>query len=148
MCCKWHHNTKNCLKVWIQPASGDAGAALGLLIIYYEMLKNKRTFTKEDEDKMKGAYLGPNYSQKEIKRQLDLLNANYKQLSKKIYIIFVAQELSRGKIIGWMNGRMEFGPRALGNRSILADPRSNDMQKKLNLKIKKRESFDHLLLVS
>ena len=112
------------------------------------MLKNKRTFTKEDEDKMKGAYLGPNYSQKEIKRQLDLLNANYKQLSKKNLYNFVAQELSRGKIIGWMNGRMEFGPRALGNRSILADPRSNDMQKKLNLKIKKRESFDHLLLVS
>ena len=128
--------------VWIQPASGDAGAALGAaLVIYYIMLENKRTFTKEDEDKMKGAYLGPSYSQEEIKRQLDILNANYKQLSKKVLNNFVAQELSRGKIIGWMNGRMEFGPRALGNRSILADPRSNDMQKKLNLKIKKRESF-------
>ena len=128
-------------KIWIQPASGDAGGALGCALgIYYQMLNKKRLINKK-LDSMKGAYLGPSYNENEIKISLDKLGANYNYLLKEKIIKTTSKELADGKIIGWMNGRMEFGPRSLGARSILADPRKKDMQKKLNLKIKFRESF-------
>ena len=128
-------------KIWIQPASGDAGGALGCALgIYYQMLNKKRLINKK-LDSMRGAYLGPSYSENEIKISLDKLGANYNYLPKEKIIRTTSKELADGKIVGWMNGRMEFGPRSLGSRSILADPRIKDMQKKLNLKIKFRESF-------
>jgi len=128
-------------KIWIQPASGDAGGALGCALgIYYQMLNKKRLINKK-LDSMRGAYLGPSYSENEIKISLDKLGANYNYLPKEKIIKTTSKELADGKIVGWMNGRMEFGPRSLGARSILADPRIKDMQKKLNLKIKFRESF-------
>ncbi len=127
--------------IWIQPASGDAGGALGCALgVYYQML-NKKRLINEKLDSMRGAYLGPSYSENEIKISLDKLGANYNYLPKEKIITITSKELTDGKIVGWMNGRMEFGPRSLGARSILADPRIKDMQKKLNLKIKFRESF-------
>ena len=127
--------------IWIQPASGDAGGALGCALgVYYQMLNKKRLINKK-LDSMRGTYLGPSYSENEIKISLDKLEANYNYLPKENIIKTTSKELADGKIVGWMNGRMEFGPRSLGARSILADPRIKDMQKKLNLKIKFRESF-------
>ena len=93
------------------------------------------------KDQMKGSYLGPKFENKIIEEKLGFLNAVYKKLSSKEVISLTARELSNEKIVGWFQGRMEFGPRALGGRSILADPRSSKMQKELNLKIKFRESF-------
>ena len=90
---------------------------------------------------MKGSYLGPSFSEKYIKNTLQKIGADFKKVSKKNLISIVAKDLSKGKSVGWFQGRMEFGPRALGNRSILADPRNKSMQKNLNLKIKYRESF-------
>ncbi len=135
------HREKIFDKIWIQPAAGDAGGALGAaLAIWYLHYKNKR---KKNHmfDKMKGAYLGPKYEDKEIEVQLNQCGAVYKKLSKNRLLEEVATALVNEKAIGWMQGNMEFGPRALGNRSILANPLSPLMQKQLNLKVKYRESF-------
>ena len=127
--------------IWIQPASGDAGGCIGAaLSVYYLMLDNKRKVFPE-VDSMKGALLGPKYYRNEIINDLKESNAIFLEKSENEIINEVAQLLYEGKAIGWMNGRMEFGPRSLGNRSILASPLIKDMQKKLNLKIKFRESF-------
>lgn len=126
--------------IYIQPAAGDAGGALGAalatLYIYYGF---KRTVKETDE--MQGAYLGPQFSNKEVERTLKKYNAIYEKFSFDDIYPKISQLLDSGKVIGWFQGRMEYGPRALGNRSILADARQIDMQKKLNLKIKYRESF-------
>mgnify|MGYP001266624130 CR=1 FL=1 len=125
--------------IWIQPAAGDAGGALGAALAYWHReLEKPRNNLK---DQMKGSYLGPKFSESEIENILKKLNANYEKKSTDQTTERVAQELANNKIVGWFQGRMEFGPRSLGNRSILADPRSAKMQKELNLKIKFRESF-------
>ncbi len=127
--------------IWIQPAAGDAGGALGAaLSAWYIHHKNERK-TISNSDKMKGAYLGPEFSNLEIENELKLCGAIYKKLSDEKLVKEVAATLADEKAIGWMQGRMEFGPRALGGRSIIADPRSPIMQKQLNLKVKYRESF-------
>ena len=127
--------------IWIQPASGDAGGALGAaLAVKYLEKKNKRNLNQKI-DLMSGSYLGPRYNENQINEYLKSVNANYNKYSYEEVITKTAKFLSNGKAIGWMNGRMEYGPRALGNRSIIADPRSEQMQKQLNLKIKFRESF-------
>ncbi len=127
-------------KIWVQPAAGDAGGALGAaLLVWYNELDNKRYINTEDS--MCGSYLGPSFSNNEIKDTLESCGANYQFLDDEKLINFASESLSDGKIIGWFQGRMEFGPRALGNRSILADPSSEIMQKELNLKVKFRESF-------
>ena len=125
--------------IWIQPAAGDAGGSLGAALAYWhhELKKPRENF----QDQMKGAYLGPKLSEKNIEDQLKKLKARYTKKSSSEISSIVAKELSNGKTVGWFQGRMEFGPRALGGRSILADPRSDKMQKELNLKIKFRESF-------
>jgi carbamoyltransferase len=127
--------------IWIQPAAGDAGGALGGPLYYwFNELENKRV-TNYNKDSMFGSYLGPSYTQEEIKSELDRLGAVYQNLEEKEILEITAKHLFNQKSIGWFQGKMEFGPRALGNRSILADPRSEFMQKNLNLKIKFRESF-------
>lgn len=126
--------------VWVQPAAGDSGGALGAaLYAYYAYFKNERKVNGKDFQK--GSYLGPSFSNNEIKNVLDKYKANYHFKNKAELIKEVALELSKGKIVGFFQGRMEFGPRALGNRSILGDPRKEDMQSLMNLKIKFRESF-------
>ena len=127
--------------LWIQPAAGDAGAALGAAACAYHMMLNKPRRAKPGKDKMNGAFLGPAYTQPEIEAELKSLGASFKTLDDVNLINTIAKGLASGKAIGWCQGRMEFGPRALGNRSILADPRSPTMQKTLNKKIKFRESF-------
>jgi carbamoyltransferase len=129
--------------VWIQPAAGDAGGALGAaLSIWHSHLSNKREVKlNQGLDKMQGSYLGPSYNNIDIEKVLLKYEANYELLSTEEMINFTAQILSEKKAVGWFQGRMEFGPRALGARSILADPRDDNMQKNLNLKIKFRESF-------
>jgi carbamoyltransferase len=128
-------------RIWIQPAAGDAGGALGAaLAVYHIMLGQSRKVTK-GRDAMKGSYLGPEFSQMEIEERLTNCGAVFKTVSSKAVIDETATALAKGKAVGWMNGRMEFGPRALGARSIIADPRSPTMQKLLNLKVKYRESF-------
>ncbi len=132
-------NEKHFENIWIQPAAGDAGGSLGAALAYWHQeLKKPRT---DHKDKMKGAYLGPKYSNDLIKKKLDFLKAKYIKKSPDETSLLVAKELSNNKTVGWFQGRMEFGPRALGGRSILADPRSEKMQKELNLKVKFRESF-------
>ena len=126
--------------IWIQPAAGDAGGSLGAaLALWYLEFGNKRNVNNEDN--MKGSYLGNEFSQKEIETELSNLGANFDNLSYEDLISKTAENLSKEKAIGWFQGRMEFGPRALGSRSILGDPRSESMQKNLNLKVKYRESF-------
>ena len=128
--------------VWIQPAAGDAGGSLGAcLSLWYQKLKNKRNLSINKTDIMMGSYLGPSFSDDEIKNILDGCGALYKKVNDKELYEIVSNEIVRGGAVGWFQGRMEFGPRALGNRSILADPRSQSMQKNLNLKVKFRESF-------
>ena len=125
--------------IWIQPAAGDAGGSLGAALAYWHRdLKKPRNDYK---DQMNGSYLGPKFNDEEIEKKLKNLNANYKKLSEEKIIKLTVKGLSDNKTVGWFQGRMEFGPRALGGRSILADPRSEKMQKELNLKIKFRESF-------
>ena len=127
--------------LWIQPAAGDAGGSIGAaLAIYYEHFKKKR-FINSKKDSMKNSYLGPAFSNIFIKKFLEKNNIKYKFNNEKKLISTIANSLSKGKTIGWFQDKMEFGPRALGNRSIIADPRSDKMQKNLNLKIKFRESF-------
>jgi len=127
-------------KIWIQPAAGDAGGALGAALgIWHKELKQERL--KPIKDNMNGSYLGPSFSNEEIRNRLTALKATFKKFSEEKLLKITADELSKGKTIGWFQGKMEFGPRALGARSIIADPRSETMQKKLNLKIKYRENF-------
>lgn len=126
--------------IWVQPAAGDAGGSLGAaLALWYNNKKNIRIINKDDS--MNGSYLGPEYSFDEIKKNLEKIGSKYIIFQEDQLLDQVANDLSEGKIIGWFQGRMEFGPRSLGARSILADPRSKNMQKNLNLKIKFRESF-------
>ena len=126
--------------IWIQPAAGDAGGALGAALGFWHIeLKKNRIINKKDD--MHGSYLGPEYSQEEIEKKLKEKGANFKILEEDELIQETLSALTQGKAIGWFQGRMEFGPRALGARSIIADSRSETMQKKLNLKVKYRESF-------
>jgi len=126
--------------IWIQPASGDAGGALGAAqAFYYQELDNKRKILKTDS--MNGSYLGPQFSDEQVEDELKICGANYKKLTSDQIIKDTAKALSDEKAVGWFQGRMEFGPRSLGNRSIIADSRSEKMQKNLNLKVKYRESF-------
>ena len=128
--------------IWIQPAAGDAGGSLGAALAYwYQELGNQRVFKKENLDEMSGSYLGPEYSNDQIEKELKECGAIFYNLNDKDLIDKTATSISNGKAIGWFQGRMEFGPRALGGRSILGDPRSETMQKNLNLKVKYRESF-------
>lgn len=127
--------------IWVQPAAGDAGGALGAALVCHHMhLQNPRPVTL-GQDRMSGAYLGPDFADQNAASRLQAIGAKFEILSPEERITRTAQALSEGKCIGWMNGRMEFGPRALGARSILADPRRPEMQKQLNLKVKFRESF-------
>ena len=126
--------------VWIQPAAGDAGGSLGAALAYWHKeLKKPRIYNSKDS--MMGSYLGPRYQNKQIENELKKLKGVYKKLSNEELTKEVASLLNKQKTVGWFQGRMEFGPRALGGRSILADPRSETMQKNLNLKVKFRESF-------
>ena len=126
--------------IWIQPAAGDAGGCLGAAFsIWHQHLNNPRKANPSDS--MQGAFLGPSFENEEIENELHACNAKFVFLSDEELLELVTDELADGKAIGWMQGRMEFGPRALGNRSILGDPRSENMQKQLNLKVKFRESF-------
>lgn len=126
--------------IWIQPASGDAGGAVGAaLAAYYLMLGQPRKV--DAQDSMKGAYLGPEFNQKEIEQRLSHVGARFESVSDTELINKTAQALADGLAVGWHQGRMEFGPRSLGARSIIADPRSPSVQKQLNLKVKYRESF-------
>ena len=125
--------------VWVQHAAGDAGGSLGAaLAFWYKELKKPRN---EFRDQMKGSYLGPKFSDQEIKNSLNNLKAKFSKFNSKQLVEITAKELSQSKTVGWFQGSMEFGPRALGCRSVVADPRSEKMQKELNLKIKFRESF-------
>ena len=127
--------------IWVQPAAGDAGGALGAALSAWYMHHNQERKVSPGKDSMKGSYLGPVFSNSKIESELDSCGAVYRKLSDKDLITQVASFLADEKAIGWMQGRMEFGPRALGGRSIIADPRSPQMQKQLNLKVKYRESF-------
>jgi len=126
--------------IWIQPAAGDAGGSLGAGLAYWHQELEKERNPKAG-DSMKGSFLGPKYNNVHIEKEFKSLNAVFKNYNDKDLINTVANELNKQKTIGWFQGRMEFGPRALGGRSILGDPRSESMQKNLNLKIKFRESF-------
>ena len=127
-------------EIWIQPAAGDAGGALGAAYVAgYRYFEWDRTSTGGD-DAMQGAYLGPDYSEDEVCGYLQQAGLPYELLGDDADRL-VAEELAAGRVVGWFQGRMEFGPRALGNRSILGDPRNSSMQTKMNLKIKNRESF-------
>lgn len=127
--------------IWIQPAAGDAGGALGAALGAYHIMLNQPRKVPDVMDAMRGSYLGPEFDQQEIVEQLTKCGAVFETHSEADLVDKVANLLANGKAVGWINGRMEFGPRALGGRSILADPRSSSMQKLLNLKIKFRESF-------
>ncbi|HEX8145209.1 MAG TPA: carbamoyltransferase [Pyrinomonadaceae bacterium] len=132
-------------KVWIQPAAGDAGGSLGAaLSVWYQYLNNPRStleVCRGRTDGMNGAYLGPSFGSDEIQSFLDATGAGYRRLDRASLVERVARLLADEKVVGWFQGRMEFGPRALGARSILGDPRSPRMQSQMNLKIKFRESF-------
>jgi carbamoyltransferase len=126
--------------IWIQPASGDAGGALGgALAVWHKELNKLRVVNPNDA--MQGSYLGPAYEQDFIENELSTCGAKFDTVSESEMIDQTAQALADGKAVGWFQGRMEFGPRSLGGRSILGDPRSEKMQKTLNLKVKYRESF-------
>ena len=127
-------------KIWLQPASGDAGGSLGAAqALWFNEFENERKINKSDS--MKGSYLGPSFSDEEIEEELKELGAVYKNFTYEEVIDKTAEYLSDSKAVGWFQGRMEFGPRALGGRSILGDPRDEKTQKNLNLKVKYRESF-------
>ena len=135
------HREKIFDNIWIQPAAGDAGGALGAALSTWYLHYNKERIVSKERDDMKGAYLGPEFTDSEIENELTACGAVFEKFSEKEMIEKVASALADEKAIGWMQGRMEFGPRALGGRSIIADPRSPLMQKQLNLKVKYRESF-------
>ena len=126
--------------IWIQPAAGDAGGSLGAALAFWHIEQNNpRKINLKDD--MQGSYLGPEYTQEQIEEQLKKIGAKFEILEEENLLERTALDLSVGEAIGWFQGRMEFGPRALGGRSILGDPRSTMMQKNLNLKVKYRESF-------
>jgi carbamoyltransferase len=126
--------------IWIQPAAGDAGGALGAAAIaWYEYAEAKRQLSESDS--MRGSYLGPSFDSTQIRNQVDALSANYREIEDRELFEKLAGILEDGNVVGWFQGRMEFGPRALGGRSIIGDPRSAKMQSVMNLKIKYRESF-------
>ena len=126
--------------IWVQPAAGDAGGALGAALALWHIDQNNPRVINENDD-MSGSYLGPEYSEDEIKKHLQRMGAEFETLNEEEIINRTSKDLSEGNAVGWFQGRMEFGPRALGGRSILGDPRSPSMQKNLNLKVKYRESF-------
>jgi carbamoyltransferase len=126
--------------IWIQPAAGDAGGALGAALGAYHLMLNKPRSVRPS-DAMKGSYLGPEYSLSDIEARLTAAGAVFNTVSTQEMLHQTAKALAEGKAVGWHQGRMEFGPRALGGRSIIADPRSPAVQKQLNLKVKYRESF-------
>jgi carbamoyltransferase len=129
--------------IWIQPAAGDAGGAPGAaLAVWYDYHSGERMISGDGRDQMKGSYLGPRYGCDEIRQQLDAMGAKYIEISDddELYLK-LADILAEENVVGWFQGRMEFGPRALGGRSIIGDPRSTKMQSVMNLKIKYRESF-------
>ena len=127
-------------KIWVQPAAGDAGGALGVaLCIWHQIIGNNRL--TNGKDTMRGAYLGPHFKESEIKNFLDSNEIPYRQVNESQLTKLVATDLQKGKVVGWFQGPMEFGPRALGGRSIIGDPRNPKMQSTMNLKIKYRESF-------
>ena len=128
-------------KLWIQPAAGDAGGALGAALAYWHIKLEKERKVIEKKDSMKSSLLGPKFSNQKIKEKLDKFGAKYHEFNDEKIIDLVSDDLISGKAIGWFQGSMEFGPRALGSRSIIADPRNDETQKNLNLKIKFRESF-------
>ena len=128
-------------RIWIQPAAGDAGGALGAALAAYYDFKNNPREAIDQSDAMQGSYLGPSFTQAEIERRLTAAGGRFEVKGDTDLIDDTARDLCGGKAVGWFQGRMEFGPRALGGRSILGDPRSPTMQKTLNLKIKYRESF-------
>jgi carbamoyltransferase len=128
-------------KIWVQPAAGDAGGALGAALAAYYHHKGMPRACVNDRDSMRGAYLGPEFSQSEIEKKLTAVGAKFTVPTDDSLLDTTAEALAEGKAVGWFQGRMEFGPRALGARSILGDPRSATMQKNLNLKVKYRESF-------
>ncbi|MBN2326506.1 MAG: carbamoyltransferase [Candidatus Omnitrophica bacterium] len=127
--------------IWIQPAAGDAGGALGVALSVYHRYANKPLPPKNGFDRMKASLLGPEYSDERIKEYLHKNNIPYDELTEDKLASKTAELLANEKVVGWFQGRMEFGPRALGSRSILGDARSPSMQAKMNLKIKFRESF-------
>ena len=127
-------------KIWVQPAAGDAGGALGVaLCIWHQIMGNNRL--TNGKDTMRGSYLGPHFKESEIKNFLDSNEIPYRQVNESQLTKLVATDLQKGKVVGWFQGPMEFGPRALGGRSIIGDPRNPKMQSTMNLKIKYRESF-------
>lgn len=129
-------------RIWIQPAAGDAGGALGAaLAAHYLFLGQARHIDSKAMDAMKGSYLGPSFNEDDISARLTALGARFEKLSSQEILERASEDLAQGKALGWFQGRMEFGPRSLGSRSILGDPRSPTMQSALNLKIKYRESF-------
>ena len=126
--------------LWIQPAAGDAGGALGAAaIVWHQQQDQERTVN--GKDKMRGAFLGPRFGDEAVRKQLDQHGAVYEQLDDGVLFPKLAEILDSDNVVGWFQGRMEFGPRALGGRSIIGDPRSSKMQSVMNLKIKYRESF-------
>jgi carbamoyltransferase len=127
--------------IWVQPAAGDAGGALGAALAAYHLYQRQPRTPSESKDSMSGAYLGPAFDQHEIQERLTKAGAKFSVLDDEAVITDTAQALADGKAVGWFQGRMEFGPRALGGRSILGDARSETMQKTLNLRVKYRESF-------
>lgn len=128
--------------IYIQPAAGDSGGALGAALVAHHIFFEQKCKPSNDFDAMKGAYLGPQFSDKEITTSFKKLKAAYHHYSSFDELCAqVSDHLDKGAVVGWFQGRMEFGPRALGNRSILGDARNGDMQRKLNLKIKYREGF-------
>lgn len=128
-------------QIWIQPASGDAGGAIGSAYSAYHRLSDLPRNTIRSGDAMQGSYLGPSFPPDEVEQKLHELGASFEVLDDKTLFARTVDALLSGSAVGWMQGRMEFGPRSLGNRSIIADPRSIDMQKTLNLRVKFRESF-------
>ena len=127
--------------IWIQPAAGDAGGALGAALNAWYQYEGQPRTANDRQDKMKGGYLGPKHSNEDIEQRLNKLGAVYRRLDDTQLIQVLADELAAGKVLGWLQGRMEFGPRSLGGRSILGDARNTKMQSVMNLKIKYRESF-------
>ena len=126
--------------IWIQPAAGDAGGSLGSALALWHIEQNNKREVNLNDD-MRGSYLGIEFTQEQIEKELKLIGAKFEIFNYEDLITKTAEFLSNEKAIGWFQGRMEFGPRALGSRSILGDPRSDNMQKNLNLKVKYRESF-------
>ena len=126
--------------IWVQPAAGDAGGSLGAALALWHIEQNNPRKVNPNDD-MQGSYLGPEFTQKEIENDLTKAGAVFESFNEENLITKTADDLANGQAIGWFQGRMEFGPRALGGRSILGDPRSSEMQKNLNLKVKYRESF-------